>query len=186
MSSHNNRDGQRSERGSQGDPEEPRFLIVGRVGKPHGVRGEIRVTMHTDEPERFTWLEEIFVGVDNPRAVGVETVRYHKTFVLLKLEGYDNRTAVEALRGEWLQVPEEQAIALEEGEFFLYELIGLTMVTAAGELVGKVKEIIETPANNVFVVKGSKGERLIPDIDDVVETIDLDAGTITINLIPGL
>ena len=186
MSSQDLNDGQGSGRGSHSNDDEPRFLIVGRVGKPHGVRGEVRVTIHTDEPERFTWLEEAHVGIDRPYPLAIESARFHKNWVLLKFDGYDNRDAVEKLRGEWLQVRLEDAIELEDGELFLYQLIGLEMVTTEGKLIGNVKEIIETGANNVFVVKGTAGEKLIPDIDDVVNDIDLAAGQITVTLIPGL
>ncbi|MCB0018413.1 MAG: 16S rRNA processing protein RimM [Anaerolineales bacterium] len=176
----------RSERGSKADSAEPRFLIIGRIGKPHGVHGEMRVTMHTDEPERFTWLEQVYLGLDDPQPVPIVGVRFHKNWALLALEGYESRDAVESLRGEWLQVPEDEAIPLEEGELFLYQLIGLQVRTSDGELIGEISEIIETPANNVFVVKGDRGERLIPDIDDVVQDIDVEQGVMIVTLLPGM
>lgn len=165
---------------------EPRFLVIGEVVKPHGVRGEIRVAPHTDDPQRFRLLERVFVGREKPEPVGVTAVRFHQGFVLLKLDGVTTRDAAEALRGVWLQVPEEDAIALEEDEYFLFELEGLQVFTDTDELLGELVEVIETKANNVFVVRGERGEVLLPDIDEVVQEIDFDHGRMTVHLLPGL
>lgn len=165
---------------------EPRFLIIGRVIKPHGVRGEIRVEPHTELPERFNWLESVFVGLDHPEQVAVESVRFHKNWILLKLAGFDNREEAQALRSQWLQIPEEKALPLAEGQYYLYQVIGLDVFTDKDEHLGQVAEVMETGANNVFVVKGDKGEVLIPDIEDVILNIDFDKQRMTIHLLPGL
>jgi len=178
--------GDSSRRGSGGDHTEPRFLVVGQIAKPHGVRGDVRVVLHTDVPERFAWLEEIYIGEKEPRPVAIEYVRFHKNWVLLKLDGYDDRNAVESLRGQLLQVREDQAIPLEEGEYFLFQLIGLTVIDEDGDHLGELVQVIETGANNVFVVRGPQGEILIPDISDVVQDIDFEGGKITVHLLPGL
>ncbi len=175
-----------SRKGSVDKDTEPRFLVIGRIGKPHGVRGDIRVLPHTDLPERFTWLEEVYIGEKNPRAVLVEYVRFHKHWVLLKLKGFDDRQAVESLRGQLLLVKEDQAIPLEENEYFLFELIGLNVISEDGMALGELIQVIETGANNVFVVDGSKGEILIPDIPEVVRVIDFRNREIIVNLLPGL
>lgn len=165
---------------------EPRFLVIGEVLKPHGVRGEVRVMPHTELPERFTWLERVFLGEDAPRPVGVEAVRFHKTWVLLKLAGCDDRDAAEQLRGTLILIPEDEAIPLDEDEYFLYELEGLQVVTDEGEELGVLREVIETKANNVFVVDGPRGEVLLPDTDEVIQQIDFENGRITVHLLPGL
>lgn len=168
------------------NPAEPRFLVIGEIRKPHGVRGEVRVTPHTELPERFTWLERVFIGEDRPWPVAVEGVRINGDTILLKLKGYDSRNDAESLRGQLLQVPEEEAIPLEEGEYFLYQLEGLQVVLEDGEVVGELVEVIETKANNVFVVRGEAGELLLPDIDEVIRDIDFESGHITVRLLPGL
>lgn len=172
--------------GSADDSAEPRFLAIGRVIKPHGVQGEVRVELMTDVPERFKWLESVYVGERNPRRVVVESVRFHQEFVLLKLAGYPTRTEAEALRDELLQVPEEEAIPLEEGEYFLHQLLGLEVLTEGGQSLGRLTDVLETGANNVFVVSGADGEHLIPDIPDVVQEVDVDGGSIIIRPLPGL
>jgi 16S rRNA processing protein RimM len=165
---------------------EPRFLVIGEVMKPHGVRGEVRVLPHTDLPERFTWLKTVYLGEKNPRPVVVEAARLHQNLILLKLAGYDDRDAADSLRGEWLQVPESEAIPLEEGEYFLYQLVGLAVFSDEGEHLGELTRVLETGANNVFVVTGADREILLPDIDDVILAIDFDNGRMTVHLLPGL
>jgi 16S rRNA processing protein RimM len=165
---------------------EPRFLVIGEVSRPHGVHGEVRIIPHTDVPERFTWLKTAYLGREAPQPVEVEGARFHQGVILLKLAGFDSRDAVEPLRGQWLQVLEEDAIPLEEGEYFLYQLEGLRVWSDDGRELGRLAEVIETGANNVFVVRGELGELLLPDIPDVVQAIDFDAGTIIVHLLPGL
>ena len=178
--------GDSNKRGSVEENTEPRFLVIGQIGKAHGVKGEMRVVMHTDLPERFTWLDAVYVGQDNPSLVPVESVRFHKNWVLLKLEGYEDRDAVSLLTGQILQVDESQAIPLEEGEYYLYQLEGLAVVSDQGENLGSLVEIIETGANNVFVVQGSDGEILLPDTKEVILNIDFDIGQMTVHILPGL
>lgn len=167
-------------------PTEPRFLGIGQVQKPHGVRGEVRVSPHTELPERFTWLKVVYVGEKNPQPVAVEAARVHGSSVLLKLAGYDDRNAADSLRGQWLQVPEEEGIPLEEGEYFLYQLEGLSVYTDEGRHLGELIEVIETRANNVFIVRGEHGDVLLPDTEEVILDIDFDNGRMTVHLLPGL
>ena len=100
MTQKSNANQDHAQRGSVDSHTEPRFLVIGEIAKPHGVRGEMRVALHTELPERFTWLDTVYLGQHNPRQVAVEGVRFHKNWVLLKLEGYNDRTAVEVLRGQ--------------------------------------------------------------------------------------
>jgi 16S rRNA processing protein RimM len=106
--------------------------------------------------------------------------------VLLKLAGYPTRTEAEALRGMLLQVHESEAVPLAEGEYFLYQLVGLQVFTEDGAPVGRLSEVLETGANNVFVVDGPRKQYLIPDIPDVVREIDLEEGRVVIHAMPGL
>lgn len=119
----------------------------------------------------------------------VEQVRFHQRLVILKLAGCDSRDQAENLRGQWLQVPIEEAIPLAEGEYFYYQLIGLQVETTGGELLGELAEILETGANNVLVIRDTRhrtGDLLLPDIPGVVLDIDLKASRIVVKLPPGL
>lgn len=174
------------ERGSVENSAEPRFLAVGRVLKPHGVHGEVRVEPLTDQPERFEWLEYVYVGETALRRVAVESVRHHQQFVLLKLAGYPTRTEAEQLRDELLLVTEADAIPLAEDEYYLYQLEGLEVFTEEGEALGRLTEVLETGANNVFIIEGPRGQLLLPDIPDVVREVDIEGGRLVVRPLPGL
>lgn len=173
-------------RGLAEETAEPRFLVIGRVIKPHGIRGEVGVEAHTDILERFTWLDSVFIGREKPVKVVVESVRIHKSRVLLKLAGYDSREDAEQLRKQWILIPEDEAIPLKEGEYYLHQIIGLNVKSEDDTYIGQVKNLIETGANNVFVVEGPLGEVLIPDIENVVLSVDIEKGQMTVHLIDGL
>ena len=179
-------DQENEERGLVDTSAEPRFLLIGEVMKPHGVRGEVRVKPHTDAPERFTWLETVYLGEHDPQPVAVEAARLHQGLVLLKLVGCDDRDAADSLRGQWLQVPLEEAIPLEEGEYYLFQLIGLEVYSDEGEYLGELTQVLETGANHVFIVSDGKREILLPDTDEVVVAIDFENGRLTAHLLPGL
>ncbi|MFQ5593523.1 MAG: ribosome maturation factor RimM [Anaerolineae bacterium] len=166
--------------------QEPRFIAVGQVVKPHGVRGEVAVEMLTDFPGRFALLETVFLSQDNPRPVPLESVRFHKGRALLKLDGYDDRTAVERLRGELILVPIDEAMPLEPDQYYQDDLIGLGVWTTDEEYLGQVVEILETGANDVFIVHGDRGEILLPAIADVVQWIDLEENRMVVELLEGL
>lgn len=166
------------------DPSE--LIVIGEITKPHGVRGEVRVKPHTDDPTRFTWLEQVYVGAENPQLMAVEQARLHQGMILLKFVDISDRLAADSLRGEWLLVSEDEALPLEEGEYFLFQLEGLTVLTSDGETLGTLTSVIETGANNVFVVQGDRGELLLPDIDEVVQEIDFENGRMLVVLLPGL
>ena len=125
-------------------------------------------------------------GSVDPQLTVVESVRFHKTFVLVKLAGYDSREAAVALRSQLLQVPEDKGIPLEDGEYYLYQLVGLAVYSDEGEHLGELKEVLETKANNVFIVQGDRGEVLLPDTEEVIVDIDFENGRMEVHLLPGL
>ena len=171
----------------ESDSTKPSFLAIGQVLKPHSVRGEVRVRPITDMPERFTWLETVYVDEKNPTEVEVESVRFHQKLVLVKLAGYNSREAAQVLRGKILLVPDDESIPLEEGEYFLYQLEGVEVHSDEGAFLGKIERVIETGANNVFVVQSEgKKDILLPDTEEVVVDIDFDNGRLTVHLLPGL
>ncbi len=163
----------------------PKYVTVGRILAPHGIRGEVKVEIMTDFPERFTKRPLLYLGKE-ARPVQVDSARFFKRFVLLKLDGYPDRSSVEGLRGELLQVPVEETVPLEEGEYYLYQMLGLRVVTDEGRELGEITEVIETGANDVYVVRGESGEILLPDTDEVILDVDMEEGKVTVHLIPGL
>jgi 16S rRNA processing protein RimM len=169
-----------------GDRTEPRYLAVGRITRPWGVRGELKAEILTEDPTRFEGLETVYVG---PQCVPycLERARLHRGAVLLKLARCDDRNAAEALRGLLVQVAIEDTLPLEEGEYWLYQILGLEVWTTEDELLGVVREILETRANDVYVVQDRGGRQvLVPALDSVVLDIDLEAGRMLVALPEGL
>jgi 16S rRNA processing protein RimM len=169
---------------------EPRYLAVGRVLRPHGVRGEVRVQLLTDFPERLKQHAVFYLAqLDSPEEAqchSVESLRFHQQLLLLKLEGCDDRNQAEELRDLLVQIPTEEAAPLEEGEYYHYQLIGVEVETESGEGLGQVIEVLETGANDVYVVRGSRGEVLIPGIESVVRELDVEAKRMVVSPLPGM
>ena len=173
-------------RGSAGTGAEPRFLVIGRITRPHGIRGELRVESYTDTPERFNWVKKIYLDENDSSPFTVEEVRFHQKWVLIKFKGIDDRSAADSLGRGWLYIPMDEAVPLEEDEYFLFQLIGLRVVNQRGDAIGEISDVLETQANNVFVVKDNQNEHLIPDIPEVIQEIDFNKGIMTIEEFPGL
>lgn len=163
----------------------PRYLVIGRVARPWGIQGEVKVEIMTDFPDRFSLLRRVHLG---PQAVpfALEGFRLHGGAALLKLEGYHDRTSVEKLRGQLVQIPIEEAMPLEQDEYYEHQIVGLAVWTVAGEYLGTVGEVISTGANDVYVVRGQGWEVLIPAIEGVVLEINLAQGRLVVELMEGL
>ncbi len=184
------RTAQANESKERGSKIEPRFLIIGRIRKPHGVRGDLKVSILADEPKRFNSLERVFVSADSkahsPLEQQVEKVRLLQSDAIVKFAGIDTPEVARTFNSQWLFVSAEDALQLAEGELYSYQLIGMEVVTNEGQRIGIIDQILETGANDVLVVQGEKGEILLPDIPDVVESIDIDSSIVIVNLLDGL
>ncbi len=166
-------------------------MAIGQVVGVHGVRGEVKVEILTEDPHRFGRLQRVFVGPDGqePAPWPLEGYRLHQGRALLKLQGCDDRNRAETLRGFLVQVPLEEAIRLEEGEYYEHQILGLEVWTGTGEFLGQVVDILYTGANDVYVVRGSGpagDELLLPAIADVIREVDLEAGRLVVELLDGL
>ena len=157
-------------------------MSVGRVLAPFGVRGEIKVEPLAP-PQTFSPGRSVTLRADRRE---IKSSRRHKGAVLLRLAGIDTPEDIASYRGEYLQVPKADLAALAEGEYYRYELIGLRVVSTEGEELGEIAEVLERPANDVFVVRGPKGEALIPAVGEIVREVDVAGGVVTIEVIPGL
>jgi 16S rRNA processing protein RimM len=170
---------------------EPRYLAVGRILRPHGVHGEVRAEILTDYPERVQTelarnARTLYLGKDH-RPVTLTGVRFHQDVMLLTFKDYTTRDEADALRGVLVEIAVEDAIPLEEGEYYHFQLTGMQVQTEAGETLGEIVDVFTAPgANDVFVVHGPRGEILIPAIDDVVIDLDVAARRVVIHLLPGL
>jgi len=160
-------------------------IVIGRIISPRGIRGELKVSIESDEPERFLDLGSVLIG-DRSTPYVVRQARLFKGNALLQLDGIDDRDAAESLRGQLVLVPIEDALPLEEDEYYTFELVGLDVQEEDGTPLGKIDSIMATGANDVYVVKGPRGEIMLPAIQQVVLRIDTDRGCITVRLMDGL
>jgi 16S rRNA processing protein RimM len=165
------------------EPVPPEFLIVGRILAPWGIRGELKVEVVTDFPERFAPKKVVYL---NASQLEIESCHPHKQHLVVKLATIDSVEDAEKLRVQDLTLPRSELYHLPEGQYYAFQLIGLKVVTTEGKNLGKVTDIMTTPSNDVYIVEGKKGEILIPAIEDVVKSIDLKKGKIVIEAIEGL
>ena len=163
-------------------------LQVGAILDTHGLRGEVKVFPTTDDPSRYDDLEEVelLTKEGNYLHLEIERVRYFKTIVTVKFKNYDHINDIEQYKKCNLYVTRENAVELEADEYFVADLIGLTAKTDEGEELGQIKDVLTTGANDVYVIDTKEGELLVPAIHDCVQEVDLEAGVMTLHLLPGL
>lgn len=161
----------------------PRYLVVGKVVAPWGTRGELKMAILTDFPDRFRELKRVYLG-DEPWML--EGHRRHGRWIILKVEGCADRNSAEKLRGELVQIPQEEAVRLSEDEYYIYQIVGLEVWTREGEHLGRVSEVLFTGANEVYVVEGERGQILVPAIEDAVKEVDLEGGRLVVEPLEGM
>jgi 16S rRNA processing protein RimM len=167
-------------------PGEPVFLVVGKLRRPHGLRGEILLDVYTDFPERLRKNTRVYLGEEH-RPVSIRSRRVHGRGLLLSFEGYDSPEEVGQLTHELVFVRVEDRPPLPEGEYYHHQLIGLQVVEEGGRVLGALTQILENPANDVYVVQPESGpEILLPAIEPVILDVDLEKGVVLVHLLPGL
>lgn len=165
---------------------EPEFLVVGKLGKPHGVRGEIVMEVYTEFPERLVPGVTVYVGL-NYKPVQISKTRSHSRGMLLSFEGYQSRDEIAELRNMLVQVRTADRPELPEGDYYHHQLLGLYVIDEDGASLGRIMAILDTSANDVYVIQSESGEEvLIPAIESVVKDIDLKNNLVTVHLLPGL
>ncbi|MCI5620833.1 MAG: ribosome maturation factor RimM [Lachnospiraceae bacterium] len=163
------------------------LLRVGVIANTHGVRGEVKVYPTTDDVQRFKKLKHVILDTGKEHLeLEVAQARFFKNLVILKFKGIDNINDIEKYKGKDLLVTRENAVKLEEGEYFIADLIGLSAVSDEGEDLGIVYDVLQTAANDIYVLHKDKEEILVPAIDDCIKEVDLEAQRITIHLLEGL
>lgn len=164
------------------------MLRVGVISSTHGVRGEVKVYPTTDDPERFLDLAQVTLDTGREQiTLEIQNVKFFKNMVILKFKGYDNINDIEKYKGKDLLIHRDQAVKLKEDEYFVTDLMGLKVVSEEGTVLGILKEVIPTGANDVYVVQPENGkELLLPAIKDCILNVDLEKGIMTIHLMDGL
>ncbi len=161
----------------------PEFLIIGRVLAPWGTGGELKVQITTDFLDRFASGRLVYI---EGQPLQIESSRPQKQHLRLKLAGVDTRQDAGKLRGHDITIPRTEIRSLPEGEYYAFQLIGLAVETTSGNQVGSIIDLMTTASNDVYVVQSERGEILIPAIEDVVKSIDLENGKVVIEAIEGL
>ena len=163
------------------------LLKVGVITTTHGVRGEVKVFPTTDA-ERFMELEYVILDTGREkRELTIQNVKFFKNLVILKFEGIDNINDIEKYKGKELWVPREEAQELDEDEYYIGDLIGMDVLLEDGTLFGSLKDVMETGANDVYVVETEEGkEVLLPAIHDCIMDVDIEKNAMTIHLMKGL
>ncbi len=166
------------------------YLVVGEVLRPHGVRGEVRVRVLTENRDQLLELDYVYLAdsAEDRRRVrmDVKSARFNKSYALLSLAGYNNRNDAERLRSKLVMIDAGQAAPLEGEQYYLFQLIGLQVVSA-GKTIGRVKEVLQTGANDVYIVDSlAHGELLLPAHEETILRIDFEARVITMSLPDGL
>ncbi len=162
-----------------------KLLAVGKVTRPHGITGEIKVQPAPGYEELLSIVERIYFG-HGRQPYRVLSRRLHQGALLLRLERVANRNDAEALRGAAVLVALADLPALPYGEYYPHQLIGLRVLRASGEEIGRLSEILRTGSNDVYVVQGASGQLLLPALREVVRAVDLVAGTMIVEVPAGL
>lgn len=168
---------------ARGRSETPSYLVVGRILGAWGARGELKVAATTEFSQRFSPEGRLYV---QEQPFIIEESRPQGKFWVLKLASVDDVVAAKAMMGRYLEVPWEEALSLPPGQYYRFQIVGLQVFSSGGEPLGEVVEVISNPANDVYLVRGLRGEFLVPAIEDVVKEIDLEAGRMVIEVLPGL
>ena len=163
-------------------------LQVGVISSTHGVRGEVKVFPTTDDVTRFRQLKKVYLDTGREMLpLEIQNVKFFKQFAILKFKGIDNINDIEKYRGKSLMIDREDAVDLEEDEYFIADMIGMKVYTEDGSEFGTLKDVMETGANDVYIIDSLEhGEVLIPAIRECILDVDMDEERMTIHLMEGL
>lgn len=164
------------------------LLQVGIIANTHGVRGEVKVFPTTDDVTRFNKLKEVILDTgDEKITLHILERKYYKNMVILRFREFTNINEVEKYKGRSLLVTREHAVRLQKDEYFIADMIGLSVTAEDGEELGELNDVLQTGANDVYVVKKKDTpDLLIPAIKDCILNVDMENRTMTVHLLPGL
>ena len=164
------------------------LLQVGVISSTHGVRGEVKVFPTTDDVKRFKKLKKVILDTGKEQLpLEIEGVKFFKQFVILKFRGIDNINDIEKYKGKNLVVDREHAVKLKKDEYFIADMIGMDVFTEEGELFGALKDVMETGANDVYIIETTDGkEVLVPAIKQCILDVDIENRKMVIHLLEGL
>lgn len=164
------------------------LLQVGVISSTHGIRGEVKVFPTTDDPDRFRKLKQVILDTGREqKSLEIEGVKFFKQFVILKFKGIDNINDIEKYKGKSLYVTREHAVKLKKDEYFIADLIGMTVTKEDGTELGSISDVLQTGANDVYVVAlADGGEVLLPAIKDCILSVDMEQRVMQVHVLDGL
>jgi 16S rRNA processing protein RimM len=167
------------------DQGEPAFLVIGKIRRPHGVRGEVLMEIYTDFPERIQPGGVVYLGEQAKQHL-IASRRSHRDGLLIRFEGYTTPEAAAELRHQLVYVRTADRPPLEEGEYYHHQILGMAVYDENQALIGWVREILSTGANDVLVIRNEQGnEQLIPFADEWIQEVDLSQKKLSVNLLQG-
>ena len=163
-------------------------MQVGIITQTHGIKGEVKVFPTTDDVNRFKKLKEVIMDNGRERLqLEIEGVKFFKQYAILKFKGYDSINDIEKYNSAKLYIKREQAVRLKKDEYFIADLIDMEVVTEDEEHFGRIKDVLVTGANDVYIVTREDGtEVLLPAIKQCVKDVDLEQGRVTVHIMDGL
>ena len=166
---------------------EQRFQ-VGVITSTHGVLGEVKVFPTTDDAARFKKLKQVILDTGKEDIeLEIAGVKFFKNMVILKFKGIDDMDTANKYRQKSLYVTRENAVKLRKNEYFIADLIGLKVTSDEGEELGEIEDVLQTGANDVYIVKSESGEEILfPAIKECIKEVDIEAGTMLVHVLPGL
>ena len=173
------------------------FLRIGVITTSHGLKGEVKVFPTTDSPERFKQVKRVYLQTPKERIeTEITGVRFFKNLAIVKFAAFDDVEQVQNLHNTEIYISREDGQKLEEGEYYIADLLGCSVVTEEGKILGKIKDVLQTGANDVYIVDtreegdeslGDKnGELLLPVIPDCIKNVDIEKMVITVHILDGL
>lgn len=164
------------------------FLQIGVISSTHGIKGEVKVFPTTDDVNRFKKIKEVYLDTGKERMVlHPESVKFFKQFVILKFKEFNNINEVEQYRNKSLLVDREHAVKLRKDEYFIADLIGLNVITDEENVLGVLKDVLQTGANDVYIVEMEDGkEVLLPAIKECILKVDIEKGEVLVHVMDGL
>ena len=164
------------------------LLQVGVITSTHGIRGEVKVFPTTDDPKRFRKLKQVILDTGKEQLeMEIASVKFFKNMVIVKFKGIDDINDVEKYRKAGTYVTRENAVPLDENEYFIADLIGLRVISDEEEELGVIDDVLQTGANDVYIVKKEQTpDLLIPAIKDCIKNVNIEEGTMIVHLLPGL
>ena len=166
---------------------EEKLITIGKITRHQGNKGEVKVQPLTDWPERFNDLDEVYLIKKRvKKKLSIERVREHKNAIVIKFDSFNNIEQAIEHKEYYLKIPEAELIKLPKDDYFYHDIIGLNVYTKNRDSLGVIEEIIETKANDVYIVRDENSELLIPAIKTVILEVDIDKGEMTVKLPPGL